>query len=210
MRSISKGSSSTRRSFTINFGIPGSVHIHDTEVDEDREEIREIDMKKTKKVSVRRLAALNRPELPILMLGSIAAVMSGIVFPVFGLLLSSAIGMFYKPAAQLEKESKYWASVYLGLGCLTLFASPMQNYLFGIAGGKLIERIRSLCFEKIVHQQICYFDDPANTRLVYLKILFKNFVYVLYLTFPFPVAQLEQGCPLMLPLLEGLLGMLWP
>ncbi|MCI16475.1 ABC transporter B family member 9-like, partial [Trifolium medium] len=37
------------------------------------------------------------------------------------------------------------------------------NYFFGIAGGKLIERIRSLTFEKIVHQEIRWFDDPANS-----------------------------------------------
>nr|QIT08314.1 putative ABC transporter B family member 9 [Siraitia grosvenorii] len=163
MRSVSRGSSGSRRSFTISFAIPGSVHIHDTEIGEDGPERRDIDTEKRKKVSVKRLAALNKPEIPVLLLGSIAAAMSGIVFPVFGLLLSSAIGMFYKPASQLEKESKFWALVYLGLGCVTFFAAPMQNYFFGIAGGKLIERIRSLTFEKVVHQQICYFDDPANT-----------------------------------------------
>lgn len=166
MRSISMGSSSSRRSFTINFAIPGSVHIQDKEIDEDRPERKDIDMEKHKNISVKRLATLNKPEIPVLFLGSVAAVMSGMVFPIFGLLLSSAIGMFYKPASQLEKESKIWALVYLGLGCLSFFAAPMQNYFFGIAGGKLIERIRSLTFEKIVHQQISYFDDPANTRSV--------------------------------------------
>lgn len=166
MRSISRGSSGSRRSFSINFTIPGSVHIHDKDIDEEEGERKDIDTKKGKNVSMKRLATLNKPEVPVLLLGSIAAVMSGMVFPIFGLLLSSAIGMFYKPANQLEKESKFWAVVYLGLGCLACIAAPMQNYFFGIAGGKLIERIRSLTFEKIVHQQISYFDDPANTRSV--------------------------------------------
>ncbi|KAL0542708.1 hypothetical protein IC582_017782 [Cucumis melo] len=163
IRSISRGSSGSRRSFTINFAIPGSVHIHDEEIDDDGPKRNDMDKEKPKQVSVKRLATLNKPEVPVLLLGCIAAVMSGMVFPIFGLLLSSAIGMFYKPASQLEKESKFWALIYLGLGCLTFFASPTQNYFFGIAGGKLIERIRSLTFKKIVHQQISYFDDPANT-----------------------------------------------
>ncbi|KAG6581395.1 ABC transporter B family member 9, partial [Cucurbita argyrosperma subsp. sororia] len=164
MRSISRGSSGSRHSFTINFAIPGSVHIHDEEINEDRPERKDIDMeKKPKSVSLKRLATLNKPELPVLLLGCIAAVLNGMAFPIFGLLLSSAIGMFYKPANQLQKESKFWAFLYLCLGCLTFFASSLQNCLFGIAGGKLIERIRSSTFEKIVHQQISYFDDPANT-----------------------------------------------
>ncbi|XP_038883131.1 ABC transporter B family member 9-like [Benincasa hispida] len=163
IRSISRGSSGSRRSFTINYAIPGSVHIHDEEIDDEGPKRNEMDTEKPKNVSMKRLATLNKPEVPVLLLGCIAAVLGGMVFPIFGLLLSSAIGMFYKPASQLEKESKFWALVYLGLGSLSFCSAPMQNYFFGIAGGKLIERIRSLTFEKIVHQQISYFDDPANT-----------------------------------------------
>ncbi|KAJ7954439.1 ABC transporter B family protein [Quillaja saponaria] len=71
--------------------------------------------------------------------------------------------MFYEPPAQLWKDSKFWAFIYVGLGCVTLVALSVQNYFFGIAGGKLIKRIRSLSFEKIVHQEISWFDDPANS-----------------------------------------------
>uniref|UniRef100_A0A453A809 ABC transporter B family member 4 n=1 Tax=Aegilops tauschii subsp. strangulata TaxID=200361 RepID=A0A453A809_AEGTS len=35
--------------------------------------------------------------------------------------------------------------------------------LFGIAGGKLIERIRALSFQSIVHQEVAWFDDPRNS-----------------------------------------------
>lgn len=31
-----------------------------------------------------------------------------------------------------------------------------------IAGGKLVERIRSLTFAKVVHQEISWFDDPDS------------------------------------------------
>lgn len=36
----------------------------------------------------------------------------------------------------------------------------MQNYFFGMAGSKLIRRMRSLTFQKVVHQEISWFDDP--------------------------------------------------
>lgn len=162
--SISRGSSGSRRSFTLNtvgFGMPGPTSVHDDEFEQNNE--RNV---KPKEVSIKRLAYLNKPELPVLFLGTVAGVIHGVIFPVFGLLLSKAINMFYEPPKEIRKDSKFWAVLYLGLGFITFAALPLQYYLFGIAGGKLIERIRSKTFEKVVHQEISWFDDPTNSRCV--------------------------------------------
>ncbi|CBI30804.3 unnamed protein product, partial [Vitis vinifera] len=99
----------------------------------------------------------------LLLLGSIAAGIHGVIFPIFGLLLSTAIKIFFEPPNELKKDSRFWALMFVGLGVLTLMVVPVQNYFFGVAGGKLIQRIRSLSFEKVVHQEISWFDDPANS-----------------------------------------------
>ncbi|KAL0442576.1 UNVERIFIED_CONTAM: ABC transporter B family member 9 [Sesamum latifolium] len=118
---------------------------------------------KRKKVSIQRLAHLNKPEFPYLLLGSVGACANGMTFPIFGLLLSSAIKIFFEPPSQLKKDSKFWALMMVVLGACTVVALPVQNYFFGVAGGKLIQRIRSLSFKKVVHQEISWFDDPANS-----------------------------------------------
>lgn len=167
-KSISRGSSSSRRSFQLTY-FPGPVSIHETELES--EEIhgkRPEDGEKHRNVSIRRLAYLNKPEMPVLLLGSIAAAIHGVIFPIFGLLMSSAINMFYEPLSMLRKDSESWALKFVGIGFLALVSIPVQNYLFGVAGGKLIERIRALSFEKVVHQEISWFDDPANSRCVWL------------------------------------------
>ncbi|KAG0480797.1 hypothetical protein HPP92_011361 [Vanilla planifolia] len=41
-----------------------------------------------KEVPLSRLASLNKPEIPILLLGTASAIIHGLVFPVFGVLLS--------------------------------------------------------------------------------------------------------------------------
>jgi len=162
-RSISKGSSlsrSSRRSFALPFGLPGisAVPAEDPEkVNEDGEEA-------PKQVSVTRLAYLNKPELPVLLLGAIAAAIHGLIFPLFGLLMSSAIQTFYKPPHELLKGGRFWALMYVILGLVALAVVPMQNFLFGVAGGKLVARIRSLSFARVVHQEISWFDDPSNSR----------------------------------------------
>lgn len=111
-----------------------------------------------------RLASLNKPEIPVLLLGSVAAALHGFILPIFGLLLSSAIKMLYEPPEKMKKDSKFWAILYVILGLVSLMTRSLQNYFIGVAGAKLIERIRSLTFEKVVHQEISWFDDPANSR----------------------------------------------
>ncbi|XP_058748881.1 ABC transporter B family member 9-like [Vicia villosa] len=157
MRSISQTSSASLRHSQSHRGLSGELKEADIEQGQlDNKE-------KPKRVPLMRLAKLNKPEVPVILLGSIAAIIHGVVFPIFGLLFSSVISMFFKPPDQQRKESRLWALLYVGLGLVTLVVFPLQNYFFGIAGGKLIERVRSLTFEKIVHQEIRWFDDPANS-----------------------------------------------
>ncbi|KAF3675298.1 ABC transporter B family member 3 [Capsicum annuum] len=111
-----------------------------------------------KTVPIRRLAELNKPELPYVLLGSLAAIIHGLVMPLFGLLLSAAIKSFFSPPHKLRNESRFWGLMFVGLGVVTLLVVPFQNYLFGVAGGKLIKRIRSLTFKEVIHQEISWFD----------------------------------------------------
>ncbi|KAL6333582.1 hypothetical protein AAG906_028767 [Vitis piasezkii] len=124
------------------------------------------DAEEKKKVSITRLAYLNRSEIPVLLLGSIAAGVHGVVFPAFGLILSTAIKIFYELPHELRKDSRFWSLMLVGLGAVTLIVASVQNYLFGVAGGKLIQRILSLTFRKVVHQEISWFDDPENSSAV--------------------------------------------
>nr|XP_027191250.1 ABC transporter B family member 9-like isoform X1 [Cicer arietinum] len=160
VKSISQRSSGIH-SLSRRFSFP---HLSGVQTEEPNIEEGELDNKKKhKNVSIRRLVKLNKPEVPVLILGSIAAIVNGVVFPIFGLVFSSAITMFYKPPEQQRKEARLWSLLYVGLGLLTLVVLPIQNYFFGVAGGKLVERIRSLTFAKVVHQEISWFDDPANS-----------------------------------------------
>ncbi|KAL8103556.1 ABC transporter B family member 9-like [Apium graveolens] len=137
--------------------------MRDVENDNTKIETKE-NNKRKKEVSILwRLAYLNKPELLVLVLGSVAACINGMIFPLFGLLNAKAIKIFFEPPTKLERDSSYWALMYVGLGCVTIVVIPVQNYLFGVAGGKLIQRIRSLSFQKIVQQEISWFDDPANS-----------------------------------------------
>ncbi|XP_002519759.2 ABC transporter B family member 9 isoform X1 [Ricinus communis] len=162
LKSISRGSSRRRHSFTVSalgLSMPDPISFHEIEMHEQRTER----LKKPKEVSIRKLAYLNKPELPVLLVGTTAAALHGITLPIFGLLFSTAINVLYKPPNELRKDSRTWALVYVGIGLVDFILLPVQNFFFGIAGGKLIERIRCMTFEKVVHQEISWFDDPVNS-----------------------------------------------
>ncbi|WCJ27336.1 ABC transporter B family member 9 [Euphorbia peplus] len=160
---LSRASSERKQSFAVNntgLGLVGEMHL----VEDDENVGHSTQMKiKTPQVPMRRLAYLNMPESFILFFASLAAAVHGLSFPVFGLLLSSAIKMFFESRQQMQKDSKWWALVFFALGAMNIVAIPIQNYLFGIAGARLIERIRSKTFDKVVHQDISWFDDLANS-----------------------------------------------
>ncbi|KAL9257085.1 ABC transporter B family member 11-like protein [Drosera capensis] len=115
-------------------------------------------------VSIRRIAALNKTEIPVLFLGVISASINGVILPIFGILLSSVIKIFfYMDHHQLRKKSEFWALMYFVLGVASLLATPARSYFFAVAGGRLVQRIRAMCFEKVVNMEVSWFDDPGHS-----------------------------------------------
>ncbi|XP_075085971.1 ABC transporter B family member 9 [Nicotiana tabacum] len=164
-KSASKGSSS-KFSFAYDLGVSGVVDFHESIRREDGAGTSEYIADTTKKVSTQKLmslAYLNKPELPIMLVGTVAAAINGMVFPVFGLLVSTIIKIFYESHHELRKDSRFWALMFVVIGIVVMIVSPLQNYAFGVAGAKLIQRIRSMTFSKLVYQEISWFDDPANS-----------------------------------------------
>ncbi|KAH7838351.1 hypothetical protein Vadar_025259 [Vaccinium darrowii] len=115
------------------------------------------------KVPLRQLAHLNKPEAPMLIAGAIAAVISGSILPIFSLFIANMIKTFFEPPHQLKKDSKFWALMFVVLGATSLFAYPLRAYLFSMAGCKLTNRVRSMCFEKVVRMEVSWFDEPENS-----------------------------------------------
>uniref|UniRef100_A0A7N0VJM5 Uncharacterized protein n=1 Tax=Kalanchoe fedtschenkoi TaxID=63787 RepID=A0A7N0VJM5_KALFE len=157
-RSISKGSSgvgnsSRHHSFSAPFGVPTS---RKGDAEDPSEE-------SPPPVPLSRLASLNKPEIPVLLLGGIAALINGTIFPIFGILLSSAIESFFKSHNELRKDSRLWALMFVLLGGVALLVVPAQGYFFSLAGCKLVRRIREMCFEKLVRMEVGWFDDPENS-----------------------------------------------
>ncbi|KAL6004053.1 ABC transporter B member 11 [Asimina triloba] len=164
-KSLSHGSSigvgnSSRHSFSVSFGIPNGLDIH---VSTRRELDVPLPPQQSKEIPLCRLASLNKPEIPLLLVGTIAAGINGSIFPVFGILFSSVIHTFYEPPSELQKDSRFWALMFIVIGTTALVASPVQSYLFAVAGCRLTKRIQSMAFKKVVYTEVGWFDNSENS-----------------------------------------------
>ncbi|KAJ6343832.1 hypothetical protein OIU76_005556 [Salix suchowensis] len=161
-RSISRGSSigSSRHSFTLPFGLPTGFSVRDNMYDEPDDILPPED---APEVPISRLASLNKPEIPVLIIGTIAACIHGTILPIYGTLMSKAIKTFFLPPQELRKDSKFWAVMFMVLGVAAFVVIPVRSYFFSVAGCKLIQRIRSMCFEKVVNMEVSWFDEPEHS-----------------------------------------------
>ncbi|KAF3456433.1 hypothetical protein FNV43_RR01083 [Rhamnella rubrinervis] len=166
VRSISQGASGIgngrRHSFSISSDVPTATSGFETEATMPKTSVL-APSQKPQHVSVYRLALLNKPEIPVLLLGSMVAAVNGMVLPAFGVLLSYMLKTFFEPVNELRKGSKFWALIFVGLGVVTLLTESLKAYLFGVAGCKLIRRIRSMCFKKVVYMEVSWFDEAENS-----------------------------------------------
>ena len=109
------------------------------------------------------LAYLNKPEIPMLVLGTLAAIVTGAILPLMGFLISNMINTFFEPGDELRKDSKFWALIFIALGVAGFIFQPLRSYLFAVAGSKLIKRIRLICFEKIINMEVGWFDKAEHS-----------------------------------------------
>ncbi|RXI09837.1 hypothetical protein DVH24_023283 [Malus domestica] len=166
LRSISWGSSgrrnSGRHSLSISFGVPTAVGV--LEAAPPGSNIPDSKSSRVPpEVSLRRLAYLNKPEIPVLLLGTIAAAVNGVFSPFLGVLLACITKTFFEPPQEVRKDSKFWALIFIVLGLASSIAHPLRQYLFAVAGCRLIKRVRSMCFEKVVYMEVSWFDDPEHS-----------------------------------------------
>lgn len=150
----SSGIGGSHRSILFPSAFPGEESLQD--VEDGQQNL-------AKDVPLLRLASLNKPEAPVLILGSIAAIVNGCSLPAFALLFSSIMGSFYEAPHNLRKDVGFWSLIIVALAATSFLVTPLQMYCFAVAGGRLVRRIRSLTFQKVVYQEIGWFDHSENS-----------------------------------------------
>ncbi|KAJ7020066.1 P-loop containing nucleoside triphosphate hydrolase protein [Mycena alexandri] len=124
------------------------------------------------------LTKLNRESWVKYVVGSIFAVLAGMVYPAYSVIYSKGILAFSSPdahASPLLSRSRRYVRRHLGdrtalYMFLVAIASgviiAMQNYLFGSAAASFTAKLRLLLFRAVLGQEIQFFDKESNNANV--------------------------------------------
>eukprot|EP00850_Spirogloea_muscicola_P002385 SM000009S23514 [mRNA] locus=s9:452194:477102:- [translate_table: standard] len=117
-----------------------------------------------RKSNMWRLLQLCRPDTPSAIVGSVGAIMSGCVNPVFGLVLLSVVTAYYDVDKRHMKDTvAHWCFVFIGMAVFAVVGNLLLHYNFGKMGERLTKRVRELMFAAILTRQVGWFDKDENS-----------------------------------------------
>eukprot|EP00741_Cyanophora_paradoxa_P008173 tig00000025_g7909.t2 len=109
----------------------------------------------------------------LIVLGILSALGNGAVFPVFSIIFSEILAVFYKPylpnpppQSETESEARFWALMFVVLGGAMFLFNFLQLTAFNVTGEHLTFHIRVQTFRAILRQNIGWFDDEKNSARI--------------------------------------------
>ncbi|CAF4115308.1 unnamed protein product, partial [Adineta steineri] len=110
-----------------------------------------------------RLMKMNSPEWMFILIGCLACVLGGLRGPVFSILFATIINEFNDcKYDDVRRRVMITSGLFLITGAVFLVLHFFQFVAFGVAGAKLVSRIRSKAFACFLRQEVAYFDRPEN------------------------------------------------
>ncbi|KAK1303803.1 ABC transporter B family member 19 [Acorus calamus] len=121
----------------------------------------EIPKAKGKPVSFFRIwFRLNNLEIAKIILGSLAAALSGVSKPIFGFFIMT-IGVAYY-SADAKAQVGWYSMIFCLIGLLALATHILQHYFYGVVGEKSMRNLRESLFSAILRNEIAWFEKPEN------------------------------------------------
>ena len=141
--------------------------------EEKEEDKKEEEDKKLIKSSV--MFSHNKKNMPILLLGSIFALVSGLHFPILGYLFGCVSIDVLNPNMLLMKTNVskdfYWALVIAGVAAILGF---LTIYIFGKVASEMTYQFRQLLYRKILSMHIAWFDKEKYSASKLNSVMFDD------------------------------------
>lgn len=116
------------------------------------------------KVGIRRLLRINASEWPYLVAGTLASAVLGSVMPLFAVLLSELIAVFFETDFdEAKRQALLYSMLFFALGIGQFIFATVQGYSFARSGARLAERVRMMLYRAILYMEVGWFDLDANT-----------------------------------------------
>ena len=114
-------------------------------------------------VDTLRIAKMNAPGWPYVVVGLLGAVVMGGAMPVYAILFGEVLGVLQLSSEEARDQSVYFAGLFLAAGITAGIAVFFQVTMFAIAGERLTQRMRRLAFTAMLRQEMGWYDQPENS-----------------------------------------------
>uniref|UniRef100_A0A8C2J183 ABC-type xenobiotic transporter n=1 Tax=Cyprinus carpio TaxID=7962 RepID=A0A8C2J183_CYPCA len=123
------------------------------------------DKKNVSEIPFTKILALNKPEWPYLLVGTLASLVGGAVYPCVAILFAKIVGVsvlcLFDPEVKRQK-TMIFSLFFLLTGAVAFITYFFQGFMFGKSGELLTMRLRSQAFNAMMRQEIAWFDDDNN------------------------------------------------
>ena len=111
----------------------------------------------------RKILGFQSQEVGWIVIGSISQFVFGAALPAL-LLCFSEIYTIFAITDELEQrnESYKYTGILFALSVISGFASFTFNYSFGLAGARIVARLRNRVFENLMRQEVTFHDNEKN------------------------------------------------
>uniref|UniRef100_A0A3P8RW26 ATP-binding cassette, sub-family B (MDR/TAP), member 4 n=1 Tax=Amphiprion percula TaxID=161767 RepID=A0A3P8RW26_AMPPE len=111
-----------------------------------------------------KVMALNVSEWPFILVGTICAIINGVIQPLFAVLFSRIITVFANPDHEVVRErSNFFSLMFVAIGAVSFITMFLQGFCFGKSGEVLTLKLRLSAFKAMMRQDLGWFDDPKNS-----------------------------------------------
>uniref|UniRef100_A0A4W5N0T4 ABC-type xenobiotic transporter n=1 Tax=Hucho hucho TaxID=62062 RepID=A0A4W5N0T4_9TELE len=110
-----------------------------------------------------RILALNKPEWPYMLVGTLSSLVGGAVYPCVAIIFAKIIGVFSEVDPEVKRQKTMMFSLlFLLIGGVAFVTYFLKGYMFGKSGELLTMRLRRQVFHAMMRQEIGWFDDHNN------------------------------------------------
>ncbi|KAI5993497.1 P-loop containing nucleoside triphosphate hydrolase protein [Pisolithus albus] len=111
----------------------------------------------------KRIGILNPRGYRLYVIGTVAAMASGMIYPVFAVIYGKALSGFSQPDPSVRsQDGNINAHRFFIVAIVSSVAIAIQNHVFTLAASNLTAKLRTLSFRAILRQDIQFFDRVEN------------------------------------------------
>lgn len=109
------------------------------------------------------LLRLMKNEMNLVIIGSIASILSGFLLPTFGVFYAQILDTLSRTGDELIQYATFWGLMFVALGFANFIALALRIYLLANTIETALARVRVECFTNILRQQVGWFDLPSHS-----------------------------------------------